>query len=205
MTTADIAKYYVDLLIIQYRGNTKARATVDALVTEVIMDQIPTEVQNAFNLDTAVGAQLDILAKYAGVSRNSLSLTGPVTLTDDDLRLLIKIKIIQNNANSSLYDIQQLLHIFFPDILFVFDYQNMQMSYVFDSHFGSATLASVFVREKLLPKPMGVQISSLIYVPNPSDLFAFRTYALDNPLSCGFNDYTDIVTGTHWVTYDNAI
>ncbi len=162
-TTADLIDYYAKLLILQYRGQPKAFATIQALVNPVIMDQLPVAVQNAFTLGTAEGVQLDVIGKYAGVSRYGYDFSGPVTLSDEDFTQLIRIAIITNSSGSSLADIQSLLDFFFPGILFVFDHQDMRMSYFFDSDAGSTTLAQVFVKQARLPKPMGVQLATLIY------------------------------------------
>lgn len=205
MTTQEIIDYYVNLLILQYRGKARARAHMSALVGEVVMDQLPLSVQNGYDVETAVGAQLDVLGKYVGVSRDTYDLDGPVTLDDDDFRILIKIKAIKNNSNSALSDIQSLLNIFFPDSLRVYDYANMHMSYLFDSDFGSTTLAGVFVRQGLLPKPMGVQLAALIFAPNIDEFYGFRTYDLPAVNNVGMNDYTNIITGDHWISYDDAI
>lgn len=69
MTTAELQDYYANLLIIQYFNRANARATVKAFAGEVIADQVIAAVRDAFDLDTAVGAQLDILGAYRGVTR----------------------------------------------------------------------------------------------------------------------------------------
>lgn len=60
--------YYVRLLAFQY-GLPKAQATIAALVNQAVMDGLPDAVQNAFNVNTAQGAQLDVLGKYIGLPR----------------------------------------------------------------------------------------------------------------------------------------
>lgn len=80
ITTVDeLVIYYQNLLIIQYKRLTKASATIAALATETIANLIYTQVQNAFDLSTAIGAQLDILGAYVGAFRflaNFSSLNG---------------------------------------------------------------------------------------------------------------------------------
>ncbi|MDR2674459.1 MAG: DUF2612 domain-containing protein, partial [Opitutaceae bacterium] len=68
MTLDEVIQYYVDLLIIQYRQKPRARATVAAFVRAAVADGLPPALADAFDIDTASGAQLDILAKYIGVS-----------------------------------------------------------------------------------------------------------------------------------------
>lgn len=205
MTTQEIINYYANLLILQYKEKPKAYATIQALVTGVIMDQLPVAVQDAFNLDTAVGVQLDVLGKYAGVSRTVYDFTGPVTLDDDDFRTMIKIAIIKNGFGSSLAEIQQLIWQFFEGSLLVFDFQNMRMGYFFDSNIGSRPLAEVFVRSGFLPKPMGVQLAALIYSNNIGNFFGFRSYELGPFNMTGFNDYTNYDEDAPWLNYNNAI
>jgi hypothetical protein len=65
----EIVNYYANLLIIQYNGKQKAKETIELNVNTLLSDNIVCEVQDAFNLETAVGAQLDILGKYIGVDR----------------------------------------------------------------------------------------------------------------------------------------
>ena len=95
MATSDIINYYTNLLIMQYSGQTKAPATVAATVTPVIADQIYTQVRDAFNINTAVGVQLDILGKYIGANRNGYTFGGPTTLGDSDFRTYLKLIIIK--------------------------------------------------------------------------------------------------------------
>lgn len=70
----DIIEYYVNLLIVQYAGpnQPKAQATIALLAQELLASGVILDVQNAYNLtgdSPAVGPQLDVLGKYAGVDR----------------------------------------------------------------------------------------------------------------------------------------
>lgn len=69
MTTEDLISYYKALLILQYASLGNALGTVDAFIGELIQDQIIDKVRNAFDLDTAIGRQLDILGTYRGINR----------------------------------------------------------------------------------------------------------------------------------------
>lgn len=68
----EIIKYYINLLILQYRNKPKAKATIESLA-KVLFEDINGEVfllkfQNAFDLDTAELEQLKALSKYIGYS-----------------------------------------------------------------------------------------------------------------------------------------
>lgn len=207
-TNEEIKQYYADLLILQYRGKPKAYAQIEAMVDPVIMNQLPTAVQNAFNLDSAIGTQLDVAGKYAGVTRYVNDFSGPVTLGDDDFRQFIKIAIARNAASSSLDAIQNLLQLFFSGVIYIFDYRNMHISYWFNSLEISNELAQVFVTSGLLPRPMGVQLGEIVYLPasdsNPdtpqfNNAFGFALNDVPAYNTHGFNLNTAYDHGCHWV------
>lgn len=68
-----LIKYFINLLILQYRNKPKARATVETLTKTTLEGNsgniFPIEVQEAYDLDTATGKQLDVLGKYIGYDR----------------------------------------------------------------------------------------------------------------------------------------
>ena len=68
----ELLKYYANLLIVQYNGKPKAKATIEML-TKIIYGVVDTplflQIQNAFDWKTAVGNQLDIIGKWVGVSK----------------------------------------------------------------------------------------------------------------------------------------
>lgn len=69
----ELKKYFTNLLILQYRNKYKAKSTIEALTEITFSDNtgkiFPIEVQNAYNLDTAFGYQLDVIGKYLGKDR----------------------------------------------------------------------------------------------------------------------------------------
>lgn len=69
MTDQELVDYYTNLLVIQYKTMPNAVGTISALATEVVASQIYSQVMNGFDLQTAIGEQLDILASYVGAPR----------------------------------------------------------------------------------------------------------------------------------------
>lgn len=69
MTVNEQVAYYINLLVIQYKILPNATGTIGALASEVVANQIYDQVLNGFNLQTAVGHQLDVLASYVGAPR----------------------------------------------------------------------------------------------------------------------------------------
>lgn len=70
MTVQELLDYYVNLLIIQYNNKPNARATIEAYVKQAVADLITVDVRDGFDLDTAIGTQLDVVGKYVDVRRN---------------------------------------------------------------------------------------------------------------------------------------
>lgn len=70
MTAAERIKAYVDLLIVQYANKPRARATMAALVGQVVADGLLEGMGSHFDLNTADGKSLEILAEYRGLKRN---------------------------------------------------------------------------------------------------------------------------------------
>lgn len=66
---SDILEYYSNLLIIQYNDKEKAKATIQLLVETILANGLAFDIRDAFNLDTAVGVQLDIIGQWVGVDR----------------------------------------------------------------------------------------------------------------------------------------
>ena len=68
----ELLKYYANLLIIQYNGMPRAKATIE-LFTKMIYGLSDTplllQIQDAFDWKTAKGNQLDLIGKWVGVTR----------------------------------------------------------------------------------------------------------------------------------------
>lgn len=68
----ELLKYYANLLIVQYNGKPKAKATIEML-TRIMYGVSDTplflQIRDSFDWKTAKGAQLDIIGKWVGVSR----------------------------------------------------------------------------------------------------------------------------------------
>jgi hypothetical protein len=73
----NLANYYVARLIFQYATQPNAQRLVALLVKQGLMDDLATQLSNAFDLYTAVGVQLDTLGKYIGASRTQGTAISP--------------------------------------------------------------------------------------------------------------------------------
>ena len=197
--------YYLNLLIIQYKNKTRAIQHVTALVKQALIDLMPLIVQNGFNFDTAQGVQLDILGKYIGVGRRVQTFTTDVTLGDDDYRVLLKIKRATNSIGSSLYDIDSFVFTNLNGIMKVFDQKDMSLSFYLSSTVISSVLAQAIVVQDILPRPMGVAYSEIVYIPSFENIFGFRAYEFDSGNQVGYNTYSNYNPTYRLLKYEDRI
>lgn len=207
--TVTFTGVYPPAMLLEVDSNTLTSSGDDVAITVTETNvTLPIAVQNGFNLfgdNLAVGAQLDILGKYVGVTRTSMGFTTQITLNDSDFRSLIQIATFQNNAGSSTETIVGLLNDFFPQQIYLFDRQTMEFDYYLSTLVGTMDLVQVFIMEGMLPKPMGVRIRLIIYAPVLDMFFGFRSYEAIAYNATPFNDYDDYHLDWPWLDYADAI
>ena len=242
---AAVVAEYQDLLLNQYINLTKARGTIGLLNTEAVCSLVQFDVQNGFNIDTAVGVQLDVLGQYIGLSRNipgiidryyfempsystpsvgesgftnylniadnadssfylyTFANTSFYSLSDPEYRPLLRMKIILNQLNNSLAEIADLLFSLFVYQLICFDNRDMKISYAVAENTGNIALLAV--QAGLLPKPIGVKITGVFLVPDPSKIFGFANYKYANGNELGFSTYAGGWNGQTFITDQDRI
>lgn len=215
-TRDSLIQYYKDLLIIQYRDKPRAQETIRLFISALLAYDLFIAIRDGFDLDTAVGPQLDIVGKYVGVNRTITGTTfsrnyfgfeeygatspfdffgyigysGHVpdvqmrnykestqslyAMTDEEMRVMIKLAIVRNMSNGSVKDFDEILDTLFgADVLFT-DRQNMTVV----SYLVGETNARIFLMAKssgLLPNPAGVG-TVVNVVPDITAIFGFSRY-----------------------------
>ncbi len=211
MTFDEQLQYYSDLLILQYKGKPKAQATIQALASQLLCSNISIAIRDAFNIDpslgpVAIGVQLDIIGKYAGVTRDYFTSTGSGQLDDSEFLTLIQMAIAKNNCDGTLLGIDTLLFTFFGNSIIVFDNANMTLSYFINSNLATETLLRDFIRLDLLPRPMGVNLAAIVYAVGLDNYFAFSSYYLPWPTGVsGFDSYYSGISTTGDTTLGSPI
>lgn len=152
--------YYQNLLTSEYKQSPQMNAWLTALLN--IANDISNcliSISTAFDLDYAIGVQLDILGVIVGVSRvvnfqpsNNIS---PV-LDDATYRLLLRATIANNQWDGkigSLYPIWQTL---FPGgTIIIIDNQDMTATIVLTGAF-SSIIQDLIVNGYIVPRPEAV-------------------------------------------------
>lgn len=179
----DLVGYYSNLLIKQYHDKAKAKATVEAVVRGMLSDLVFKAVGEAFDLTSASGAQLDILAKYVGVKRAPLG----INLSDTDLSFLIKMMIAKNLSNQSLKSIDDYMYLFFNDSVIVTDGKDMTITY--DFPLPIADIMDIALTSDLIPRPAGVAI--VIEAVSENGTFGYSRLGTADEIvnGYGFDDY----------------
>lgn len=192
---------YLNLITSEHREKPNFVSTVSASVDPLVsLQNVLAKMPLNFDIDTAIGKQLDILGIWIGRSRyiktplvgvyftfddtigdgwDSGVWQGPfdptsglVSLPDENYRTLLKAKIAANHWNGSIPDAYKIWTTVFSDsIILIQDNQNMSMTVgIISSNFNAIDVA--LLTGGYIPlKPEGVRIAG--YLVSPGPMFAF--------------------------------
>lgn len=113
-----------------------------------------------------------------------------LALDDSDFRILLLLRIIQNNSNFSRLSIDSAIYNSFGLNVIPDSTGNMVMDY-FTSE-SNAAILQVAIQQGVLPKPMGVRLRYLISQRAP--FFGLSTYSGYPPTITGFSTYSNYRT-----------
>lgn len=193
--------YYSNLLIMQYHNKPKAKATIEATVG-LLPDDLIMEVINGFDIETAVGKQLDILGEYVGVDRYYLVDNQAELLNDEDYRILIKLKAISNTSDLSHKSLEEALYNFFGNSVRMDSDGDMEMTYFVPKN--KTPIIQAAIQKEVLPRPMGVRCSYIIEYDKR--FFGFCTYQNQTAVyKTGFRTYNNPNKVGEVLTYSKRI
>jgi hypothetical protein len=167
--------YYSNLLTHEYKDSQKFIDWLTAFLQ--IADDVSQcllSMLTAFDLDYAVGDQLDMIGQLVGISRTvpfqpSLG-TSPI-LDDDTYRLLISATIANNTWNGTIADLYPIWNKLFPGgRISIFDHQDMTATIVLTGSF-SSIIKDLIEHEMIVPRPQAVQYT---YSFNGLPFFGFN-------------------------------
>lgn len=193
--------YYSNLLIMQYNGKPKAKATIEACVS-LLPDDLLLEVLNGFDIETSIGKQLDILGEYVGVDRYYLVDNQAQLLNDEDYRILIKLKAISNTSTLSHKALEESLYDFFDNTVRMDSDGNMEMTYFVPKN--KTPIIQAAIQKEVLPRPMGVRCNYIIEYDKR--FYGFCTYTNQFAVyKTGFRSYSNPNKVGEVLTYDKRI
>lgn len=216
---------YLDLITSEHRDkpNFTAMVAKDVEPGVTVQDLLLAMQSTVFDLDLAIGVQLDVIGQWVGVSRNvSIQVTGiyfswdadasigwdfgswqdalePTTITtlpDDTYRVLIKAKIAANHwdgTTTGMYEIWDA--IFTAYTILVQDNQNMSYDLIIVGGIVDSLTLALLTGGYIPLKPEGVRISSYIVPVDDGPIFAWD---LETEFLAGWDDgsWGRILTGT---------
>lgn len=206
---------YTALITSEHRGLPRFAAVLGALV-QPIVDQMNVleSMPGKFDLDNAVGVQLDDVGLWVGVSRKirtplsgiyfSFDVaglgfdqgiwkgpfdpdTGLTVLDDDTYRLVIRAKIGANHWDGTLESSAAILNSIFGSDTYVFieDHQDMSMTIAIAGKVPSAVFLALLAGGYIPLKPEGVRVAyTVVTSVDGAPLFGFD---MNNDLVAGFD------------------
>ncbi|WP_427183519.1 DUF2612 domain-containing protein [Bordetella bronchialis] len=210
----DVEKY-LGLITAFHRGKPKFSAMVGA-VAQCFVDaqNVYAQMVEAYDLDQAVGVQLDAVGEWVGISRNvriplegvyfsfdtdGLGFdegvwqgpfdpdTGVTSLDDDTYRLLIRAKIGANHWDGTLEGSAAILNLIFGGTgtyVFIQDNGDMSIDIGVSGQRPTAIFLALLTGGYIPIKPEGVRVNYYIVPDVPGPLFGFD---VDNEYIAGFD------------------
>ena len=183
---------YRRLLTSEYKTRPRLTSWLLWLLSEgLTYKNTVQEFLDAFNLDTAVGVQLDIIGRIVGVDRllsfHPVSGDSPL-MNDSTYRMIIKAKIIQNTWKGTLDELYEAWAVLFPEVRYfqIQDLQDMTYNVVIMGAF-TPLERELIANGYIIPKPEGVRIN-LLTITDTSGLPLFA-YDMDTYLLSGYTSH----------------
>lgn len=172
----------LDLVTSQHRNKTKFVLWLTEYLEKLHSGELTTkQLVVDFDLDAAIGAQLDVIGEIVGISRY---LTfepqhGPKLLQDEKYRLILKAKISFNQWDGTIEGIYSVWDALYSDIaMLIRDNQNLTITAII------VGLNSDYDRELaengfFVPKPMGISME----------------YSFTDQYMFGYGEFTGLIRG----------
>lgn len=200
----DLIKYYTNLLIKQYWNKPKARATIKTLIFNNILlfENVINNFTDNFNINKAVGKQLDIIGALVGVSRiydgiEFENTQSPNTLDDETYRILIKLKGINNYSVNSIKSIADGVYNFLNNKLVFVNNTDMTISYIIFGENEQDNIIKIILKNRnILPAPAGVYVNYIVKIETDK-IFGFRRNNIEpQDFIVGFSTNNNLIQAT---------
>jgi hypothetical protein len=189
---ADSNVEYIKLITSEYQKSENYKQYVEAFLN-LISPSVDclNNFDVLFNLNNAVGDQLDKLGELVGIGRQ-LPIDDPdipATLDDETYRLVIRARILSNRWDGTIQGLRNILDALFAEVSYeIVDNQDMSYLITLISPTIDDTLVALILNGFILPKPSGVRVNYEV---------------LDNPLF-GWDSETGFIKGWDEGKWANA-
>lgn len=156
---------YLDLITSQHKTKPNFNAWLSAPLAKVYDGlSAANSINAAFDIDSAVGSQLDIIGQIVGRSRSLPFQPGDgssPTLSDTNYQIALKAKIAQNQWDGTIPEIYNIWNNLFSDIsINIVDNQNMTMSVlIYTNGLIDPVITEMLSLGYIIPKPAGIGLT----------------------------------------------
>lgn len=179
-------QYYLALLTSEYRNSPKLNAFLQNMLQKFQdICQAQVSLDTAFDVDSAVGAQLDAIGVIVGVNRTvpfqPSDSVSPI-LNDATYRILLKATAGINQWDGTIDSLYPLWQTLFPSgQIIIADNQDMTAAILLPGSGFTSIQQDLITHGMIVPRPEGVEY---LYVFAPFPVFAFDQ---DNEYASGFD------------------
>ena len=153
---------YIDLITSEFYNNNKfTEMTRKILEKDYHSTSILEHLWDYFNLDNAVGKQLDVVGQYLNLTRELPidSNVLPDVLPDDLYRLVLKARVLQYHWDGTIEGIYRITKTLIPDaLIWLVDKQNGSYQMLLMSPNFDDNISELFILGYITPKPAGVKV-----------------------------------------------
>lgn len=159
-------QFYLDLITSEHINKPKYKAWMTVLLTPFIdIINLNDQIKRAFDLNTAVGVQLDTLGKILVLNRQvtfqPTDGSSPI-LNDDYYRMILKAKVVKNQWKGTISNFYSFWNVLFqnqPLQVYLIDNQNMEPAVVVWSSQVTQMVQDLLANNYLIPKPAGLGLT----------------------------------------------
>lgn len=188
--------FYLDLVTSEHSTKPKYMAWLSVLLTPLIdAIKLNEDVKKAFDLNTAIGAQLNIIGKWLEQPRQvgfQPTDGSSSILSDNYYRTVLKAKVVKNQWKGTISNFYSFWNVLFkgqPLQIYLVDNQDMEPVAIIWSSSVDQMMQDLIANNYIVPKPAGLGLT---------------VRRIDADTTFGFfgTEFTGFDTGTFW-TPDN--
>lgn len=184
--------FYLDLVTSEHSTKPKYMAWLSVLLTPLIdAIKLNEDVKKAFDLNTAIGAQLNIIGKWLEQPRQvdfQPTDGSSSVLNDNYYRTVLKAKVVKNQWKGTISNFYSFWNVLFkgqPLQIYLVDNQAMEPVAIIWSSSVDQMMQDLIANNYIVPKPAGLGLT---------------VRRIDSDTTFGFfgTEFTGFDTGTFW-------
>lgn len=185
--------FYLDLITSEHASKPRYRSWMSVLLTPLVdAIRLNEDIKKSFDLNTAIGVQLDTIGKWLEQTRQMdfqpTDGSSPI-LNDDYYRTVLKAKVVKNQWKgtiSSFYSFWKVLFKGQPLQIYLVDNQDMEPVAIIWSSSVDQMMQDLITNNYIVPKPAGLGLT---------------VRRIDTDTTFGFfgTEFTGFDTGTFWI------